>query len=243
MCLFICAGAIVGLGELGDRAVQTLLLPNFVPLIIQITSQSASCEVNDLFRVKSALMASTGRALCGDLTSVATEYLHQRAFRAIKSGPRISLTPAAHTKSEVVEANGKSVSEVFLNGEDPCVTFSTSEQSIQHARTWLVSATSGLGKMHGMIPTGYDHAIKVSKAREGPEFSHTTASSNKLHLRDEVFSPDLAQPSSYDEQATMLRKSYEHDACFPAYKIANMVFGEQSWPFMYRIDDTSSVFV
>jgi transcription initiation factor TFIID subunit 6 len=56
-------GAIVGIACQGDRAVQTLLLPNLLPLVRNLASHAKACSVQELDIVRDALLSTAGSLL------------------------------------------------------------------------------------------------------------------------------------------------------------------------------------
>lgn len=240
------AGSIVGLGHQGKRAVQTLLVPNFIPLVLGIGKSMHSCDADALIMVRLALLVHVAPSLCdGPVPYVATleSFSRKRLSNKNSNVPPNMASKASKGQGQV---GSPPLSEIFSKSggetEDPFCIFSESSENVAFAHKWIADYVSSLksSKMHPMTPEGAYHQVESTAARPDPY--HATGSSSHSKYQ-EIFPSYITDDAKYRKYATQLQHAYDYNEGLNAFGLAHDVFGQDSQPFTYRVDDISSVFI
>lgn len=231
-------GAIVGLACQGPRAVQTLLLPNMIPLIRNIVAHAKQCSARELDIVRNALLSVAGPVVCnqsGRLPQDAT-FSHVRP-----SVPHIDTIE--HQKDRTSNHAPVSKTDIFNNdNQDPCIQFCEDPDSVKQSQAWLRTYV-GKAKMHSMSGASgeaYHPPITYKLADGKIQYKHTGATT-KCIKQLEVFPSDTHVLRRY---ASLLQDAYAHDAN-PAdsLNLIHDIFGIQSDPYLMTRLHTNDVFM
>jgi hypothetical protein len=249
-------GSIMGITYQGERAVQTLILPNLMPLIRNLTSHAKSCSTRELNIVRDALLSAAGSLLrrridripilsVDDAISSSGAMKSPRllfARSASEAPPTRQRNKPRQQKTRVARKSETpcNLEEMFSsqNEHDPCIMFSESEKSISSSLAWLgeyskahkaaMDLVSGSGE-------GRYHIIAAYKNSKGEnEVKHLTAASHKTGANQlEVFPvSDMAY------NAKILQKAYAEDPPPEEYyRLIHKVFGVPSDPYCAVFDD------
>lgn len=236
-------GSVMGLAYQGSRAVQTLLLPNMMPLIRNLVGHGKTCNPRELDIVRDALI------------SVASSFLGR--FPIVKlSLPSFpgSWNTAAHETPEGVaflpgSKRGKvslkeRIEDVFNSEDevDPCIFFSQSLVCIESSLLWLKEYCAKR-VMHNVTGKNPDdsryHPLIIQKNGEGKiDVSHQLAS-QKYNPQAEVFH---LQKGQNDFKA--LQRAYAETPNPVEYlRLIHSIFGIQSEPSCLRSSHDSEVFL
>lgn len=231
-------GAIVGLACQGQRAVQTLLLPNMIPLIRNIVAHAKQCSTRELDIVRNALLSVAGPVVCNQSGRLPQDakFSHVR--------PSVSHIGTIEYQEERT-SNDTPVSKEELfsqDKEDPCVQFCQDPDSVKHSQAWLHTYV-GKAKMHSMSGASgeaYHPPIAYKLADGKIQYKHTAAYT-KCIKQLEVFPSDTHVFRRY---ASLLQDAYTHDAN-PAesLNLIHDIFGIQSDPYVMTRLHTNDVFL
>eukprot|EP00890_Picochlorum_soloecismus_P004317 jgi/Picsp_1/4887/NSC_02251-R1_protein len=236
-------GAIVGLGALGQRAIQTLLIPNFIPVTLNVASHALSCDARALERVKYALLRTAGHAMCR------TKRIQHSSPKFLKQKPKLQ-----NISPELALDNKKTEKEVamlplsiFSNDlveQDPCSLFSSSPESVTIANNWLQKYISE-HRMHHMQPQGVYHGLRIQHLGKSRSAVSHAVSATKASQQADVFPAEAGDFSTYTDYASMLNNAYEAFEVPPAQNLVHTVFGAESDldTLSYSGEDAVQVFV
>ena len=236
-------GAIVGLGALGQRAIQTLLIPNFVPVTLNVASHASSCDARALERVKSALLRTAGHAMC------CTRSIQYPGPSFLKQKPKLQNVSSKQAMNN--QKTGKEVAmmvslSVFSSDleEDPCSPFSSSPESVACANTWLQKYSSD-HRMHPMQPQGVYHAVRIQHlGKSGSAVAHAV-SATKASQQADIFPAEAGDVSTYEDYVSILNNAFDSFEVPPAQNLVHTVFGAESdvYTMPYSGEDALHVFV
>lgn len=229
-------GAIVGLACQGRQAVQTLLLPNMIPLIRNIVAHAKQCNTRELDIVRNELLSVAGPVVCTQSGRLA----HDAVFSHIHPSLCHISTPS-HKHSIENSDTRVSVKEVFGDQEeDPCVQFCESPDSVKQSQAWLQTYSSKV-KMHSMAGDSYHPPMTYKLADGKIQHKHTATSHTKCIDQVEVFPSDTLVLRKY---ASLLQDAYTTEAN-PAesLNLLHDIFGMQSDPYVMARLRTNDIFL
>lgn len=159
-------GAIVGIARQGERAIQTLLLPNLLPLVRNLSTHAKSCSVRELDIVRDVLLSTAGSLLRERLAAERPlpPVLEVKRFRSHRNGAANQVRDVA--AGEDVAANGTDHHE---------------DEPLNLTRT---------------KSTRSQKATKTNKARKGSKAGKRSASMNLANLDDFFASDEEGVDSS-----------------------------------------------
>jgi len=235
-------GAIVGLGALGQRAIQTLLIPNFVPVTLNVASHASSCDARALERVKFALLMTAGHAMCP------TKSMQYPGPKFLKEKPKLrDISPEQardHKNAEKEEAMVPS--SIFSNNSelDPCSPFSSSPESVTGANKWLQNYISE-HRIHHMQPQGVYHALRIQHLGKSRNVVSHAVSATKASQQADVFPAEAGDLSTYKDYLSIFNNSYDAFEVPSAQNLVHTVFGAESdlHTFPFSGEDAMQVFV
>lgn len=231
-------GAILGLACQGQRAVQTLLLPNMIPLIRNIVAHAKQCSTRELDIVRNALLSVAGPVVCNQSGRLPQDakFSHVR--------PSVSLIGTIeYQERRASNDTPLSKAELFSeDNEDPCIQFCQDPESVKLSQAWLRTYV-GKAKMHSMSGASgeaYHPSITYKLADGKIQYKHTAAYT-KCIKQLEVFPSDTHVFRRY---ASLLQDAYAQDAN-PAesLNLIHDIFGRQSDPYVTTRLHTNDVFL
>lgn len=235
-------GAVVGLGALGQRAIQTLLIPNFIPVTLNVASHASSCDARALERVKCALLRTAGHAMC-------TKSIQYPGPKLLKQKPKlqnVSPKPALGNQKTDKEVGVMLTSSVFSSDleQDPCSPFSSSPESVTCANTWLQKYISD-HRMHPMQPQGVYHALRIQHLGKSQSAVSHAVSATKASQQADIFPAEAGDFSTYEDYVSILSNAYDAFEVPPAQNLVHTVFGVESdvHTMPYSGEDALHVFV
>ena len=234
-------GSVVGLTYQGSRAVQTLLLPNIVPLVRNLIGHGKSCNARELDIIRDALVSAASAFLC--------RFPIQKLPQSSLPGSWEILAPEAYegttTRSSKQRKSSKEeVSDIFNADDDldPCIIFSQSPSSIKSSQKWL-SEYCARNSMHDVTGKNQDnvryHPLAVHKTADGRiDVVHQT-SFHKYVPQAEVF-----PPQKVTNDAKAMQRTYAEDPSPDEYlRLMHGIFGIQSEPIILRGSHLDEVFL
>lgn len=234
-------GSIVGLECQGRRAVQTLLLPNMVPLVRNLVGHAKACSARELDIVRDALVAATSSFICKLSIQKLPLMSLPRSWKPVPSeaceqNPRCS--KQGHPSSK------ETIADIFTMNDDfdPCIIFSQCPKIIESSQEWL-KEYCGKKSMHNVTGKNPDdvryHPVVMHKTAEGKtDIGHQT-SSQKYIPQLEVFPVDKAP-----NDAKIMQRAYAEDPRPSEYlRMMNNIFGIQADPIIFRGNSLDDVFI
>jgi len=235
-------GSVMGLAYQGSRAIQTLLLPNMVPLVRNLVSHGKTCNPRELDIIREALISAASSFLCRFPIEKLPLHSLPRSWNIASPGvwEGTSLPGSKQARHSPKETTG----DIFdgTGDEDPCLFFSQSQASIESSQLWLKEycRKNTMQTVSEKNPgDARYHPLAVHKTAEGKiDLSHQV-SSQKYNAQAEVFS---LQKGLNDFK--ILQRAYAEEPSPGEYlRLMHGVFGIQSEPYCFRSSHYSEVFL
>ena len=106
-------GAILGIACQGERAVQTLLLPNLLPLVRNLSARAKSCSPRELDIVRDVLLTTAGSLLRKRGWDQRLRPFRVEMSLGVRARGKMGAARADHGDTDMVDADG------MANGDDP----------------------------------------------------------------------------------------------------------------------------